>query len=55
MSEPTYVVESPCYGENGERVGTYRISGIKTEQRARELAAQKPDATYRRVTEGAES
>ena len=44
----TYVVESPAYDpETGARVGTYRIKGVKTEKRARELAAQKKDATYR--------
>lgn len=45
----SYVVESPAYSADGKRVGTYRIEGVKTEERARELAAQKPDATWRKV------
>lgn len=45
-----YVVESPAYNQHGVRVGTYKIE-VATEKRAKELAAQKKDCSYRKLEE----
>ena len=44
-----YVVESPVTRSDGERAGTVRV-WVRDEERARALAAEHPDRTYRAVT-----
>jgi hypothetical protein len=44
----SYLVESPIWDRNGERVGTFKVR-VATEERAIEIAAGAPDRFYRRV------
>lgn len=47
---PPFVVESPAVDPSGVRRGTMRIY-VATEERAREMSARSPSATWREVTE----